>query len=91
MGFQIDVSINYDPHHIISIRRQVNKNKPFEHYEAAGLPHTAKWLDYLHETQKDVDMQEDSNSSVKEFRSTELDPSSIVLGAEKTHTNIQFL
>ena len=31
MGFQTSTTINYDPHHIISIRKQVNKNKPFEH------------------------------------------------------------
>ena len=37
MRFQIVPSINYDPHHVISIRRQVNKNKPFEHHEVEGL------------------------------------------------------
>ena len=57
MGFETDVSINYDPHHIISIRRQVNMNKTFEHYEATGLFEIANWLDYPHKTQKDVDMQ----------------------------------
>ena len=31
MGFHTYTVINYDPHHIISIRKQVNKNKPFEH------------------------------------------------------------
>ena len=33
MGFQITTTVNDDPHHIISIRKQVNKNKPFEHQE----------------------------------------------------------
>ena len=31
MGFSLGQAINYDPHQIISKRRQVNKNKPFEH------------------------------------------------------------
>ena len=37
MGFQRVSPTNYDPHHIISIRKQVNKNKPFEHQEVEGL------------------------------------------------------
>ena len=37
MGFSVEVSINYEPHHIISNRRQANKNKPFEHFELVGL------------------------------------------------------
>ena len=41
MGFPTEVAINYDPHHIISIRRQVNRNNPFEHFEVVGLPETA--------------------------------------------------
>ena len=31
LEFSMEATINYDPHHIISNRRQVNKNKPFEH------------------------------------------------------------
>ena len=50
MVFQTDVVVNYDLHHIISIRRQVNKNKPFEHHEIAGMVESANWLDYPHET-----------------------------------------
>ena len=41
MGFQTKVSINYGPHRIIYIRRKVNKNKPFEHFEVEGLSKTA--------------------------------------------------
>ena len=57
MKFQTVVAINYDPHHVISIRRQVNKNKPFEQQEVEGLAETANWLDYLPVTQNDEDMQ----------------------------------
>ena len=46
MIFSVESAINYDPPHVISNRRQVNKNKPFEHYEVAGLSEVSKWLDY---------------------------------------------
>ena len=82
MGFQTEVSIIYDPHHIISIRRQANKKNPFEHFEVADLFETAKWLDYPHETHGDVNMQEDSTSSVKEVISLQLGTSNLVLTAK---------
>ena len=31
MDFIKDVNMNYDPHQVISLRKQENKNKPFEH------------------------------------------------------------
>ena len=37
MDFKTAITVNYDPHHIISIRRQVNKNKPFENHEFERL------------------------------------------------------
>ena len=37
MVFPTSTAINYDPHHIITIRKQVNKNNPFEHEEVEGL------------------------------------------------------
>ena len=83
MGFQIDVSINYDPHHIISIVRQINKNKPFENNEIAGIPKTANWIDYPHETQRDVDMQHYCTYSVKEVISLQNSPSSMVPAEER--------
>ena len=36
MDFQKDQRINYDPHHIISQRKQLNKNKPFDHQTIEG-------------------------------------------------------
>ena len=44
---------------------------------------TTNWLDYPHETQRDVDMQHDSTSSVKEVNSTQPNPSSIIPEAER--------
>ena len=46
LGFPIEDSINYDPHHIISNRRKANKNKPFEHHEVVGLLEAANWSEY---------------------------------------------
>ena len=37
MDFQKEQRINYDPHHIISQRKQSNKNKPFDHQLVEGL------------------------------------------------------
>ena len=46
MGFPIEASINYDPHHIISIKRKANKNNPFEHHEVACLLEATNWSNY---------------------------------------------
>ena len=37
MDFQKEQRINYDPHHIISQRKQSNNNKPFDHQVGEGL------------------------------------------------------
>ena len=63
--FLTKVAINYDPHHVISIKRKDLKRNPFEHFEVSRLAEVANWSDYPHETQKDTDMQEDSTSSVR--------------------------
>ena len=41
MGFSLGTAINYDPHQVISKRRQENNNKPFEHTEVFGLREAA--------------------------------------------------
>ena len=41
MDFQKEKIINYDPHHIISQRKQSNKNKPFDHQVVEGLEEVA--------------------------------------------------
>ena len=65
MGFFTKAAINYDCHHVISIRRQALKRNPFENFEVVGLAQAANWSDYPYETQKDIDMQEGSTSSIK--------------------------
>ena len=56
MGFKMATAINYDPHNIISIKKQVNKKKTFEHQEVEGLDEKENWLDHPSPMQKD-DMQ----------------------------------
>ena len=62
MRFQTVAVLNYDPHHVISIRRQVNKNKLFEHQEVEGLDESSNWIDYPQVTQSEEDMQQGSTS-----------------------------
>ena len=45
MGFPTEAAINYDPHHIISNKRQANKNNPFENHEVETLLEAENWLD----------------------------------------------
>ena len=46
MNFMKATKVNYDPNHIISQRRQLNKNKSFEHQEVDGLAEWANLMDY---------------------------------------------
>ena len=62
-GFAMEATINYDPHHIISNRRQANKNKPSEHVDVAVLVEKVNYMEYLRETSCDEDMPENSASS----------------------------
>ena len=46
MNFMKASKINYDPHHIISHRREHNKNKAFDHQEIEGLVERANLMEY---------------------------------------------
>ena len=41
MDFQREQRVNYDRYHIISLRKQANKNKPFDHQVVEGLKEVA--------------------------------------------------
>ena len=60
MWLQTVTTINYDPHHIISIRKQVIKSNHFEHQEVEGLVESANWSDYPLLMQNEEDMQQGS-------------------------------
>ena len=81
--FLIEVVVDYDPHHVIPNRRHANKNKPFEHFEVAGLSKEASWMDYPKDIKNGGNMQEDSLSSAPRNNSHQHDISSIV--AVATH------
>ena len=77
MKFKTVAVVNYDPHHVILIRRQVNKNKPFEHHEYEGLVMGANQSDYPQVTQNKEDMQKGSTYPMKDD-ATQPNPLAIV-------------
>ena len=79
--FSFGVAINYDPHQVISKRRQENKNNPFEHTEVAGLREEANWQDYPNKTPDNINMEQDSVSSIPGNNSSPTDISLIVVVA----------
>ena len=46
MNFNKAFAVNYDPHHVISQRRYMNKRKAFEHKLVEGLADRADWMEY---------------------------------------------
>ena len=78
MGFLVEFDVNYDPHHVISNRRQANKNKPFEHFEVAGLSEATNWLDYPKDIKNGENMQGDSLSSTLGNSSPQHDLCSVI-------------
>ena len=83
MKFQTVAAVNYDPHHVISIRRQFNKNKPLEHQEVEVLYESVNWLDYPQVTQSEEDMQHGSTSPPKYAKVILLDPLVVVPMVER--------
>ena len=89
MGFQTTTVVNYDPHHIISIKRQVNKNNPFEHQEVEGLSKKANWSDYYFLMKNEEDMQQDPISPVTDVRVTQQDLLAIIPTVEGNYPHFQ--
>ena len=77
MDFQKEQRINYDPHHIISQRKQLNKNKPFDHQTIEGLAKIANFSYFEENSEVDEDKsnkliavaQTPDNSSILNKRS----------------------
>ena len=46
IDFKIDFAMKFDPQNVISLRRQMNKNKVFEHQIVEALVEKYNWLDY---------------------------------------------
>ena len=64
MGFSLGAAINYDPHKVIFKRILVNKNNPFEHTEVHWLREEANLEDYPNKTLDNINMEQDSVSSI---------------------------
>ena len=65
MYFKTNFAVNYDPLHVISTRREVNTNKPFEHREVEGLAEKTNWSDYPKPMENAEVPQENSLEMVK--------------------------
>ena len=55
MEFKKEPRINYDPHHVICLRKQTNKNKPFDHQSIEGLAETTNLLQFMETPRSDED------------------------------------
>ena len=55
MNFQKEQKVNYDPHHIISQRKQLNKNRPFDHQTIEGLDKIANLATFEENSEVDED------------------------------------
>ena len=58
MDFQKEEKVNYDPHHIISQRKQLNKNKPFDHQIVEGLEKMANLSNFEENTEANEDKRD---------------------------------
>ena len=46
LGFEIEPTINYDPHQVILNRRNAQKRKPYKHEEVVVLEEATNWSNY---------------------------------------------
>ena len=82
IDFQTATAMHNDPHHIMSIRIQVNKNKPFEHQELEGLYEKVNWSDYPSLMQDEEVMHQDPPSLVKDVSVTHQDQLAVIATTE---------
>ena len=65
MEFVKDVNMNYDPHQVISLRKQANKNRPFEHQAVEGLAEMANLLQFTDESETKTETHPASRSETQ--------------------------
>ena len=82
LGFEIEPTINYDPHRVISNMRKDQRRKPFKHEEVVGLAEATNWYNYPKQTPKIVDLDEDSSSPMREVFSLFPYISNLMVAAE---------
>ena len=69
--------INYDPHHIISQRRQHNKKKEFDHWEIEGLAGKANLMEYQSNTKNYESLQANTSATMNSIAMIWPNPSKI--------------
>ena len=88
MNFMKATKVNYDPHHIISQRRQQNKNKPFEHQEVHGLANRDNLMYYQSDVNNLGSLQENPFAIVKKTTMIVPTPSKIEVTGKRSHLEI---
>ena len=67
MDFQKQEKMNYDPHQNISQRRQLNKNKPFDHQIVEGLDKIANLSNFEENTEANEDKRDELAVTVQMY------------------------
>ena len=67
MDFQKEEKVNYDPHHIISQRKQLKKNKPFDHQIVEGLDKMENLSNFEENTEANEDKRDRLAVSVQTY------------------------
>ena len=65
MNFLKATKINYNPCHIISHKRQINRNKEFKHHEIEGLANRAKLMEHKLDMEDSIGFQENPSTTMK--------------------------
>ena len=81
MDFEKEEKMNYDPHHIISQRRKLNKNKPFDHQVIKGLDKMANLFSFEEdpEVMKEEMMEADEDKRDKLALTVQISVNSCVI------------
>ena len=86
MNFKKDTTVNYDPLHVISQRRQLNKNKAFEHRVVEGLVGKSNWMDYQTQMKDTEALQENTLAIMKSTTIIIPTPSKVEMAGKRTHS-----
>ena len=85
INFRKSFAINYDPHHVISQRGQLNKNKAFEHQEVEGLAERVIWMDYPTQM-KDTEVSQENPLAIIKSIVVTPNPSKVEVIGKRTHS-----
>ena len=86
MNFRKYFAVNYDPHHVISQRRQLNKNKAFEHRVVEGLSGRDNWMEYQTRVKDAEALHENPLAIMKSTAIIVPTPRKIEMVGKRTHS-----